>query len=188
MSGLIDLATHETKSLDFQEATIEKGRKTFVEVGKALAKIRDGKLYRETHTTFEAYCKERWAWSRVRAHQLIESAEITETLTTVNTTLPTTERQARPLAKLPAADQPAAWDRANELAEEEGKSVTARHVEVAVEETQPKKKERLPKYTPEDADEFATTAIAQLERISDNDEQKDEALLRVIKYCNSRIN
>ena len=75
----------------------------------------------ESHTTFEAYCKERWAWSRVRAHQLIESAEITETLTTANTTLPTTERQARPLAK-PAADaQPAAWDRANELAEEEGR-------------------------------------------------------------------
>ena len=57
-----------------------------------------------------------------------------------------------------------------------------------MEETQPKKKERLPKYTPEDADEFATIAIAQLERISDNDKQKDDALLRVIKYCNSRIN
>tara|TARA_R110002167_G_scaffold42500_1_gene129059 strand:+ start:44 stop:607 length:564 start_codon:yes stop_codon:yes gene_type:complete len=187
MSGLIDLATHETKSLDFQEATIEKGRKTFVEVGKALAKIRDGKLYRETHTTFEAYCQERWGWSKSRATHFIQAADVSENLVT-NVTKPTAEYQARPLTKLPAEDQPAAWDRANELAEEEGKSVTARHVEKAVEETQPKKKERLPKYTPEDADEFATTAIAQLERISDNDKQKDDALLRVIKYCNSRIN
>jgi len=187
MSGIIDLATHETKSLDFQEATIEKGRKTFVEVGKALAKIRNGKLYRETHGTFEAYCQERWGWSRPKAYQMIDAAEVDSNLSTL-VDKPKTERTARPLSKLPAADQPAAWDRANELAEEEGKSVTARHVEVAVEETQPKKKERLPKYTPEDADEFATIAIAQLERISDNDRQKDDALLRVIKYCNSRIN
>ena len=91
MSGLIDLATHETKSLDFQEATIEKGRKTFVEVGKALAKIRDGKLYRETHTTFEAYCQERWGWNRDRAYKLIEGAEVSENVSKWIQTGPATE-------------------------------------------------------------------------------------------------
>ena len=58
-----------------------QGVAVFVEVGKALAKIRDGRLYRETHATFEAYCAERWGWSRVRAHQLIESSEVAKMLT-----------------------------------------------------------------------------------------------------------
>ena len=30
---------------------------TFYEVGKALEEIREQKLYRETHKTFEAYCQ-----------------------------------------------------------------------------------------------------------------------------------
>jgi len=73
-----------------------QGVAVFVEVGKALAKIRDGRLYRETHATFEAYCAERWGWSRVRAHQLIESSEVAKMLTMVNTRPPATERTARP--------------------------------------------------------------------------------------------
>jgi hypothetical protein len=37
------------------ENVIERGLSTFVEVGNALLEIRDSKLYRETHPTFEAY-------------------------------------------------------------------------------------------------------------------------------------
>lgn len=33
---------------------------TFYEVREALREIRDRKLYRGTHATFEAYCRERW--------------------------------------------------------------------------------------------------------------------------------
>ena len=44
---------------------------TFIEVGKALLAIRDAKLYRKTHKTFEAYCRDRWEMSRPRAYQLI---------------------------------------------------------------------------------------------------------------------
>ena len=39
------------------ELVIERGQKAFVAVGNALAEIRDQRLYRETHATFEAYCK-----------------------------------------------------------------------------------------------------------------------------------
>lgn len=179
------LATHEAKSLQYQEAVIEKGQKTFVEVGKALAKIRDGRLYRETHKTFEEYCGDRWGWSRRRAYQFLEGAEVVKNVNGRSQTAPASEYQARPLTKLPAKDQPAAWERANELAEQEGKPVAARHVEVAVEEVKPKK--RLPAYKPEEADKFATMAIAQLERISDKDSQKQDALNRVIKYCQKRL-
>ena len=46
------------------EAVIERGLRTFVEVGEALLRIRDERLYRETHGTFEDYCRERWAMRR----------------------------------------------------------------------------------------------------------------------------
>lgn len=51
-----------------------------------------------------------------------------------NGTKPETEYQARHLAKLPPADQPKAWEKANEIAKAEGKPVAARHVEQAVAE------------------------------------------------------
>lgn len=37
--------------------------------------IRDNRLYRESHKTFETYCRERWNMSRPGAYQLIETAE-----------------------------------------------------------------------------------------------------------------
>ncbi len=47
---------------------------------------------------------------------------------------PRNASQARPLAKLPAAQQPAAWEKAQAKAKDEGKPVAARHVEAAVAE------------------------------------------------------
>jgi len=80
------------------EAVIERGRQTFIEVGDALKQIRDRHLYRETHATFEAYCRERWGWSRSYAHRNIEAAEAVQTLPNGNR--PTTEAQARELVPL----------------------------------------------------------------------------------------
>ena len=88
----------ETESLAQCEALIERGMKTFVQVGEALAAIRDARLYRESHDTFEDYCKERWGMSRPRAYQLIESAQAVSTM--VDKSMITTERQARELAKV----------------------------------------------------------------------------------------
>jgi hypothetical protein len=57
------------------EDVIARGMKSFIEVGTALPKIRDERLYREKHAMFEDYCRKRWGWSRQRAFQLIEVAE-----------------------------------------------------------------------------------------------------------------
>ena len=57
------------------EKVVERGLATFVVVGEALARIRDGRLYRESHKTFEAYCDERWGMSRPRAYQFIAAAD-----------------------------------------------------------------------------------------------------------------
>lgn len=62
---------------------------------------RSRRLYRETHDTFEAYCRDRWEMSRRNANRLIRGAETAEVLgpNGVKPTdkLPANEAQARPL-------------------------------------------------------------------------------------------
>jgi len=112
------------------ETTIERGLKTFVDVGSALLEIRDSKLYRKEHSTFEDYCRDRWNISRVHAHRLIEAAEVTINLLPIGNILPATESQARPLTSLEPEQQREAWKLAVETAPE-GK-VTAEHIQETV--------------------------------------------------------
>src|SRR6185369_10840829 len=58
------LTPNEQSELAACESLIEKGWETFVEVGRALARIRDQKLYRAHCDTFEAYCRERWQYGK----------------------------------------------------------------------------------------------------------------------------
>jgi N6-adenosine-specific RNA methylase IME4 len=87
------------RSLAELEAVVESGLPRFIEVGLALAEIRDRRLYHDAgFANFEDYCQERWGWSRVRAHQLIKGARYAlevsgKTLTIVN------ESQARAASK-----------------------------------------------------------------------------------------
>lgn len=92
------------------EQVIEQAQPTFRAVGLALTAIRDGRLYLETHATFERYCRDRWHMSRPRAYQLIAAAAMS---TTVDN-----ERQARRLRAVTAEEEPSIesqdspfWDR-----------------------------------------------------------------------------
>lgn len=98
-----DSATLDTRSLTDLEAVIERGLQTFVEVGAALMSIRERKLYRETHDTFDAYCKDRWGWTATRAYRLMQASEVVETLPIGST--PANEAQARELVKVPEAER-----------------------------------------------------------------------------------
>lgn len=122
----------EARRLEALEATIERGLNTFVEVGAALLEIRDSRLYRTTHGTFEDYCRERWGMVASRARQLIAAAETVQNLQSVTTVtlLPATESQARPLTTLEPEVQREVWQRAVETAPN-GK-VTAAHVQNVV--------------------------------------------------------
>jgi hypothetical protein len=82
------------------ETTIEHGLQTFVDVGTALLEIRDSKLYRKGHETFEDYCRTRWNMSRIHAHRMIEAAEVNQNLLPTGNILPNSERQARELTQL----------------------------------------------------------------------------------------
>jgi hypothetical protein len=64
--------------------------------------IRDERLYRETHGTFERYCRDRWQFSRQRSHQFISAAALS---TTVDIDI-TNEAQARELASLDGSERP----------------------------------------------------------------------------------
>src|SRR5690242_18690292 len=61
--------------------------------------IRDKRLYRETHQTFEAFCAERWGFTKTHANRQIAGASVMEDLTPIGVKLKNLE-QTKPLARL----------------------------------------------------------------------------------------
>jgi hypothetical protein len=134
-------ATITVSAVEVPELTEEEQRdrlhlerrveRAFFEAGKALAELRDRRLYRSTHKTFEEYCRDRFAHSRQQSNYLIAAAGVYENLTTNGTQiLPTSERQVRPMTKLEPQEQQEVWLRAVELAG--GKVPTGRIVKDVV--------------------------------------------------------
>lgn len=96
----VALSPDETATLARLEAVIDRAAQTFIDIGNALHDIRDGRLYRQTHDTFESYCKSRLGFTPRRAGQYISGA-ITATAIGMGTQVPIgTERHARALAPL----------------------------------------------------------------------------------------
>jgi hypothetical protein len=91
----------ERARLQELESIVENGLQTFYEVGKALDEIREQKLYRETHKTFDAYCREKWGIAKQTANRFIAAAQVIENLTPMGVKIPANERQVRPLTGLP---------------------------------------------------------------------------------------
>lgn len=102
------LTAPEKVSLVDCESVIERGVRTFVEVGTALAQIRDGRLYREDHGTFEEYCNARWSFTPQHAGRLMIAAEVVAQMEPIGST-PTNEAQARELASVPAEQRAEVW-------------------------------------------------------------------------------
>jgi hypothetical protein len=166
-------------TLSAHEAVIRDGLQTFVAVGNALAAIRDGKLYRETHKTFEDYCSSKWNMVASRARQLIAAAETVEAVESVTTVTPSSEAQTRPLAGLEPEQQREAWTAAVEASD--GKP-TAKDVAAAVENIAPKPARERVNYTPANGLQYADMAIANLAKIAANDSQRSEAFQKVQHY------
>ncbi len=119
-------------SLAELERIIERGFAAFVQVGDALARIRDERLYADTHRTFETYCRERWGFVASRARQLIAAAETVTAVTVNGLTAPANEAQARELVPLMREDERQAVEVWRELRAEHGERVTAERVREAV--------------------------------------------------------
>jgi hypothetical protein len=80
-----------------------------------LLKIRDERLYRNEHATFEEYCLRRWKWGRAHAYRLIDAANVVQNLSPIGD-VSENEAQARALAPLSAEQQRQAWTAAVKLA------------------------------------------------------------------------
>src|ERR1051325_1200656 len=76
----LPLSEYEQSQLKRCEKVIEEGLKTFYKVGNALMEIREGKLYRDTHATFEDYCKVKWGMGKSHAYRMMEATEVVKNL------------------------------------------------------------------------------------------------------------
>ena len=107
----------------------------------ALKLLRDRRLYRSTHGTFEEYAKERFGYNRAHAYRLINAAAVLENLSPLDRQeemspnwrqkMPVSESQCRELAKLPANKQPKAWEKVLSISGD--KAPTAQIVKTVVE-------------------------------------------------------
>jgi hypothetical protein len=135
------IASAPSRSLAELETVIERGLSTFVDVGTALAEIRDSRLYRGSQSDFDAYCRDRWGFSRRHSSRLITAAQIAEQLgpvgpipelsTVVDTPLPTSERQVRELARVVPEQRAETWQA---VIEQHGEKPTAEQVRRVVQE------------------------------------------------------
>jgi hypothetical protein len=76
----IPLTTFEKARLVELEAVVQTHLEAFLSVGRALAEIRNRRLYRHDFTTWEDYCVRRWGFGYSHVSELIRSTEIAEGL------------------------------------------------------------------------------------------------------------
>ena len=184
------LSETEDARLARNETRISQGLASFVEVGEALSDIRDARLYRATHGTFEEYCKDRWSISRPRAYELMNAAVVVSAM--ADKSQITSERQARELARVEPARREEVIRKAD-LAT--GGKITAAAIKDAaapvkeiVVTVEPTPCERAtsrsdPYVMPPRGMFLARGAINELEKIQPKDSELNEALTMVINFC-----
>jgi len=89
-----------------------KVERSFYECGKAIIELRNKRLYRSTHKTFEEYCRDRFGFTHRSVNYLIAGSMVVDNLqkgTIGSQILPTSERQVRPLTKLEPDLQCEVW-------------------------------------------------------------------------------
>ena len=117
--------------------------RAFYRAGCALKELRDRRLYRSSHKTFQEYCQDRFGFTRRRSDYLISAAEVVDNLSgepeaklerePLVLILPTSERQCRPLTKLKPEQQREIWHKAVETSKGKvpsGKVVSALVAEI----------------------------------------------------------
>ncbi len=128
--NLVSEDCHVAEVVELEELTEEekldrlrlerKVERVFYEGGKALMELRDRRLYRSTHKTFQQYCRDRFGYGKNNANMKILAATVVDELQKMTTNggqiLPTTERQIRLLTKLEPDQQREVWQQAVEKA------------------------------------------------------------------------
>jgi len=141
-----ELTLTERNDLQYLEQIVEKGLSSFIEVGEALWKIREEKLYRAEFKTFENYCKVRWGFSESRARQLCIASDVAKSVKNLTVC---TESHAAELAKVPTEKR----EEVLKLAEDENGKITAKSIKKAWEFIQNGEVEDEPEPEPEQQDD-----------------------------------
>lgn len=105
--ALITLDTAQQAEKAECEDIIRTGLRTFLDVGRALARIQEQHLYADEFETFEEYCRQKLKMSRSYGYRMIEAANIAQNVSPIGDIeqiLPN-EGVARALATLEPADQ-----------------------------------------------------------------------------------
>jgi len=127
------LTKQEKKELDAAVATVRTWIDSAVKVGEALEQIRDRRLYRETHGSFEAFAKEVLGLSKPRAYQILEETKVRKNLPG---TVDMSSRGVREVGKVPMEHRETIVKKAQENAAQSGRrTVNAQDVRVAAEQT-----------------------------------------------------
>jgi hypothetical protein len=80
LPDIIALTSVERTRLAELEGVVQTRLETFLTVGRALAEIRNRRLYREQYGTWEDYCAHKWGFNYGRANDLVRSAQIADLL------------------------------------------------------------------------------------------------------------
>lgn len=140
------LNSKEQERLEELTKVIDRNIKGFIEVGMALAEIKNSELYRETHDSFEAFCNDKWDISRRYAYNQIDASQVVANIETsvrncaqtteISPTLliPLNEAQTRPLTQFDADTQVELWKKAVDHVNEFGGKVTGAIVSAVVAE------------------------------------------------------
>jgi hypothetical protein len=142
-SGIESLTDDEIQRRHHLERKVER---SFYDAGKALAELRDARLYRDRWHTWENYVAERFGFKWNYAHKQIVAAEVVDNLleaygetctnrtesVTPTGTLPTAETQVRPLVALDPEVRATVWKTAVDKAN--GKVPTEKLVKETVKE------------------------------------------------------
>lgn len=183
------LSETEDARLARNETRISQGLASFVEVGEALSDIRDARLYRATHSTFESYCAEKWKMTRSNAFRLMEESAAARS---VDNCPQINRGQARELARVEPARREEVIRKADlatggkiTAAAIKDAAAPAKEIVVTVEPTPCERATSRsdPYVMPPRGMFLARGAINELEKIQPKDSELNEALTMVINFC-----
>jgi protein gp37/ribosomal protein L12E/L44/L45/RPP1/RPP2 len=109
------LTTSERARFDELEAVIQDGLDAFIEVGNALAEVKEERLWREDYDSWNDYTQERWELAGSTAYQRIHAAQTNGRLKEADVKPPSSTRANYELRDVPDADLPEALERARKI-------------------------------------------------------------------------
>jgi phage N-6-adenine-methyltransferase len=91
-------AISRSTDLHALEGIVRRGKVHFIETAAALARVREARLYKMTHSSWESWLKDHWWGSKRHADRMVAAVKVVHQL---GPGVSITESQARELAKLP---------------------------------------------------------------------------------------